>query len=993
MAFQGHGNLRPRHYSLKTGLGCESSAAAATAAAAQQLQQLRTSCFDDSPSAAANLPAQIHHPRASRLEGRRYNLPASNSSSSSTNAGGSSEYSNLQLVNFVYENEKKPHGTAGVAFSQVSQISSPVCPTSSSQLSRHKSLSRRFSLIEPTTSSSSGLAASTSSDNSSAYSGWSSVLSSKNRNSFKANNSSNSSNIQTSRLSSSMNNSNMNNMQTSRLSVFLQQNKEPVTTTNNNNNNNNSNATTHHNGTTTNNNTSTTSNNTTNAMLLGKDVGGSHARALFTTSFSQQSPNIKRTRNDDEYYGGFGRSSSSRRSARPTTANTSSSSMVAYAQSTDTSSSTPRKPGYQQETLTSIRRSKERSQTHSSHTTTHTCTDSPSRLRRTPSSRGRQPAVAASSTRTNKSTKQSPAIANNGSSGGVAKDGGGGGHKDTCPQHRLSPTPSYKSSSDGRKDLSSQHSSSSHSGHLSRHGSVRTPASYKADQTSLLRSFSLRKKGHEEYLHTSSMPCLADNDLKAGSGAGPGKDKNANFFSSIGRAAADDLRWKAAPSSPRAAPSSPSLVLNSLAYQILPESNGTGRIRNRDKFGDWPHPPLAPSGSYGSAGSTSYSSSHSSASSSLSLHSPPSPIPVRRRPLTDNSDGHLAYLPGDWVSERYEIISTLGEGTFGKVVKVKDHDEGCHVAMKIIKNIHKYREAAKLEINVLQKLNAKDPSGKHLCVKMFDSFNYFGHMCLTFEILGESVFDFLKSNGYVGYPLEQVRHISYQLSYAVKFLHENHLTHTDLKPENILFVSCDWYTELCPTTKRAVRRMRDTRVKLIDFGSATFDWEHHSSVVSTRHYRPPEVILELGWSQPCDVWSTGCIIFELYQGHTLFQTHDNLEHLAMMTRILGDISSHLVRRTNTNYFHAGRLSWDWSLPAARYAAQHCRPLPQYRRCGTNTVQGQEESVMLDLVARMLEYDPGSRISLSESLRHPFFDRLSMYQKVDDMSKHILRLQI
>ena len=101
--------------------------------------------------------------------------------------------------------------------------------------------------------------------------------------------------------------------------------------------------------------------------------------------------------------------------------------------------------------------------------------------------------------------------------------------------------------------------------------------------------------------------------------------------------------------------------------------------------------------------------------------------------------------------------------------------------------------------------------------------------------------------------------------FLFQFLHENHLTHTDLKPENILFVSQDWFTEFCPATKRNVRRMRDTRVKLIDFGSATFDWEHHSSVVSTRHYRPPEVILELGWAQPCDVWSTGCIIFELYQ--------------------------------------------------------------------------------------------------------------------------------
>merc|ERR1712226_933699 len=188
------------------------------------------------------------------------------------------------------------------------------------------------------------------------------------------------------------------------------------------------------------------------------------------------------------------------------------------------------------------------------------------------------------------------------------------------------------------------------------------------------------------------------------------------------------------------------------------------RTRPREhKTGDWTHNPLVPSGSYGSTGSTSYSSSasHSSASSSLSLHSPPSPVTPRKRPITDNSDGHLAYLPGDFVSDRYEIQSTLGEGTFGKVVKVRDHDSNSYVAMRIIKNIHKYREAAKLEINVLQKLNSKDPSGKHLCVRMFDSFNFYGHMCLTFEIL--------KGNGSVGYPLEQVRHMSYQLSYAVKF--------------------------------------------------------------------------------------------------------------------------------------------------------------------------------------------------------------------------------
>lgn len=148
-----------------------------------------------------------------------------------------------------------------------------------------------------------------------------------------------------------------------------------------------------------------------------------------------------------------------------------------------------------------------------------------------------------------------------------------------------------------------------------------------------------------------------------------------------------------------------------------------------------------------------------------------------------------------------------------------------------------------------------------------------------------------KDNNYNPYPLEQVRHISYQLCHSVKFLHDHQLTHTDLKPENILFIDSSYEVAYDNRRKRGVRRVKNSEVRLIDFGSATFDHEHHSSIVSTRHYRAPEVILELGWSQPCDVWSIGCIMFELYLGITLFQTHDNREHLAMMERILGPIPS------------------------------------------------------------------------------------------------------
>ena len=105
------------------------------------------------------------------------------------------------------------------------------------------------------------------------------------------------------------------------------------------------------------------------------------------------------------------------------------------------------------------------------------------------------------------------------------------------------------------------------------------------------------------------------------------------------------------------------------------------------------------------------------------------------------------------------------------------------------------------------------------------------------------------------------------------------------------------------TTSRTSKQRRvllDSDIRLIDFGSATFDDEYHSSVVSTRHYRAPEIILQLGWSYPCDIWSIGCIIVEFFTGDALFQTHDNLEHLAMMEAVCdGKIDPKIVRQVNS----------------------------------------------------------------------------------------------
>nr|NP_001014680.1 darkener of apricot, isoform J [Drosophila melanogaster]NP_001036765.1 darkener of apricot, isoform N [Drosophila melanogaster]NP_001138120.1 darkener of apricot, isoform T [Drosophila melanogaster]NP_001138121.1 darkener of apricot, isoform U [Drosophila melanogaster]AAF56832.3 darkener of apricot, isoform J [Drosophila melanogaster]AAL29022.1 LD44053p [Drosophila melanogaster]ABI31214.1 darkener of apricot, isoform N [Drosophila melanogaster]ACL83576.1 darkener of apricot, isoform T [Dr len=348
--------------------------------------------------------------------------------------------------------------------------------------------------------------------------------------------------------------------------------------------------------------------------------------------------------------------------------------------------------------------------------------------------------------------------------------------------------------------------------------------------------------------------------------------------------------------------------------------------------------------------------------------------------IQDDADGHLIYHTGDILHHRYKIMATLGEGTFGRVVKVKDMERDYCMALKIIKNVEKYREAAKLEINALEKIAQKDPHCDHLCVKMIDWFDYHGHMCIVFEMLGLSVFDFLRENNYEPYPLDQVRHMAYQLCYSVKFLHDNRLTHTDLKPENILFVDSDYTSHYNHKINREVRRVKNTDVRLIDFGSATFDHEHHSTIVSTRHYRAPEVILELGWSQPCDVWSIGCILFELYLGITLFQTHDNREHLAMMERILGQIPYRMARKTKTKYFYHGKLDWDEKSSAGRYVRDHCKPL---FLCQLS--DSEDHCELFSLIKKMLEYEPSSRITLGEALHHPFFDRLPPHHRVGEVS--------
>uniref|UniRef100_A0A0C9RVL8 dual-specificity kinase n=1 Tax=Wollemia nobilis TaxID=56998 RepID=A0A0C9RVL8_9CONI len=350
----------------------------------------------------------------------------------------------------------------------------------------------------------------------------------------------------------------------------------------------------------------------------------------------------------------------------------------------------------------------------------------------------------------------------------------------------------------------------------------------------------------------------------------------------------------------------------------------------------------------------------------------------------DDKDGHYMFALGENLTHRYKIVRKMGEGTFGQVLECWDRESREFVAIKIVRGIEKYRDAARVEISVLHEVAKYDRTGT-LCVRMQNWFDYRNHICIVFEKLGPSLYDCLKKNNYYPFPIDIVRELGRQLLESVAYMHRLHLIHTDLKPENILFVSSEYVK--VPNYKNISRKSsvlqdgtfymrlpKSTAIKLIDFGSATFEDKKHSSEISTRHYRAPEVILGLGWSYPADIWSVGCILVELCSGETLFQTHENLEHLAMMERVLGPLPQHMIRRADgrcEKYLRNGsRLNFPEGA-SSKESIKAVRRLPRLRNLVMEHAD-HSAGLLIDLLEGLLKFDPSQRLQAREALNHPFF---------------------
>ena len=276
--------------------------------------------------------------------------------------------------------------------------------------------------------------------------------------------------------------------------------------------------------------------------------------------------------------------------------------------------------------------------------------------------------------------------------------------------------------------------------------------------------------------------------------------------------------------------------------------------------------------------------------------------------------GYAPISIGELLNNRYKIIKKIGFGVFSVVYLTYDYDTTTYCALKVYKSSKEDTKSAQTEINILDKINSE------YCCQKKDNFVYhsiFGdHTVIVFIMYGENLYHIITMYRYNGLPINSVKKICLKILLALRYIHDEiNLINTDLKPENILIKNigkrvkhimkmykispksskiklCDRHVktmsksqskrykrlkinhnvkeEECSSEDEDELEERISDIVIADFGNACPEEEHYSESICTRHYKPPENILDINYTASIDIWSFGCIIYELLTGDLLF---------------------------------------------------------------------------------------------------------------------------
>jgi dual specificity tyrosine-phosphorylation-regulated kinase 2/3/4 len=308
----------------------------------------------------------------------------------------------------------------------------------------------------------------------------------------------------------------------------------------------------------------------------------------------------------------------------------------------------------------------------------------------------------------------------------------------------------------------------------------------------------------------------------------------------------------------------------------------------------------------------------------------------------DTASHHYRATPRDHIAYRYEIRSVFGRGAFGQVLKCYDHRAKGFVAVKVVINTPQMLVQGRAEMAMIAALNAGDPSGQSHIVRMLDTFEFRGHVCAVFEVLGQNLYEYSRRNGFRPMQLADVRRVARQMLRALAFTHAHGIVHCDMKPENVLLVPDASPLSIC----------------VIDYGSACRVGQRHFDYIQSRFYRAPEVILGIPYGPPMDLWSFACIVAELVAGRPLFPGDSEDGELRLHMEVLGQPPPAVIA-------DAPR--------AALFFAPDGRPRTAVKP-GRSLERASQihDPQLLELLARCLDWHQRTRITAEQALEHEFF---------------------
>ncbi|RSL51812.1 hypothetical protein CEP54_011231 [Fusarium duplospermum] len=343
---------------------------------------------------------------------------------------------------------------------------------------------------------------------------------------------------------------------------------------------------------------------------------------------------------------------------------------------------------------------------------------------------------------------------------------------------------------------------------------------------------------------------------------------------------------------------------------------------------------------------------------------------------------------GEVLMDRYQIVGKLGFGASSTVWLARDLDGRRHVALKLFVNSESMGKQLDHELTMYKHISKS--SSKHLgrgaVRELLDSFDVTGpdgsHRCLVHPPLWESVLTFLHRNPVRRLPAPVLAFVLHRLFLALDFLHtECQVIHTDIKADNIMFgieddsVFSDFEEQelIDPSPRKSVDERvvylsRELRMPknwgapvLCDFGSAVNGGVEHLEDVQPDIYRAPEVILEAPWSYEIDIWNTGCMIWDLFEGGHLFTGHDpehqtyrSRAHLAEMVALLGQPPQALL--------HSGKSSQKFFTDQGDFRADIPLPDSVSLEGKETNLEGESQRRFLALMRKMLHWEPSKRFS-------------------------------